>query len=112
MITNQPAHGAAPCTTTFRTTGSRCTITGEIDLGNIEDFCANLTSALHTGEPVVVDLRAVTFFSISALRVLLRVHDLADILQCPMLVLGSPCVNRVLRMSGTDTEFVLPNQHS
>ncbi|WP_232852397.1 STAS domain-containing protein [Nocardia acididurans] len=111
-MSTKRARGAPAVATTISATGCRCTMSGEIDFSNLEEFRAKLTSALHIGEPVVVDLRAVTFFSLSATRVLLKVHDLADVLQCPMQVLGSPCVNRVLHLSGADTELTLPHQHS
>ncbi|MVU81930.1 STAS domain-containing protein [Nocardia sp. ET3-3] len=107
MITSRSARDQLSAAAISSNQPPRCAFTGELDICNCDSFRAQLSDSLPIGGALVVDLHAVTFFSLSSLQVLLEVQRLAEVRQCDLLVVGSRCVDRVLDVAEVAAEFTL-----
>ena len=84
--------------------GVTVAIAGEIDLSVIADLDTRLEATLAAGpDPLVVDLRKVTFVDSSGLRFLLKLNESAqaDGRRFALVAAGDPVV-RVLQLAGVE----------
>lgn len=84
--------------------GATVAVSGEIDLSVIEDLEGRLAPILaESPDPLVIDLREVTFVDSSGLRFLLKLNEgaQADARRFVLVAAGDPVV-RVLQLAGVD----------
>jgi anti-anti-sigma factor len=96
---------AAPRIEQFSGPGYRgCRLTGEIDFTSSGPIQSTLLAMiLPGGGAVVADLSGVTFIDSSGLGVLVQAHRTARERNNQLLVVASPPVRKLLRLTGLDT---------
>ena len=107
---DRPGHRAGPLLRIERqatVSGAVLVVRGEIDLYTGDQFAEQLervvVRAIASTTPVVVDLRAVTFFGAVGLGVLASANERCLRAGVPMAVVADqPTVLRVLRIAGLD----------
>jgi anti-anti-sigma factor len=79
-------------------------VEGEVDLSNIDEFTEQLERLVDDAHsPVVVDLRALSFFDSTALNAVVGAHRRADAQGVQLWVWPSPTALRVIHITGLDT---------
>ena len=98
-------HAAGPRIEHFSGPGYRgCRLTGEIDFTSAGPIQTTLLSMiLPGGGAVLADLSGVTFLDSSGLGVLVQAHRTSLERKNRLLVVASPPVRRLLRLTGMDT---------
>jgi anti-anti-sigma factor len=84
--------------------GATVAVSGEIDLSVIEELDGHLAPILaDSPDPLVIDLRQVTFVDSSGLRFLLKLNEgaKADARRFVLVAAGDPVI-RVLQLAGVD----------
>lgn len=99
------AHGPGLGIEQFAGPGYRgCRLAGEVDFTSAGPMQATLTAMLLPGGgTVVVDLSRVTFIDSSGLGVLVQAHRTARERDTRLLVVASPPVRKLLRLTALDT---------
>ncbi|MFL6129113.1 MAG: STAS domain-containing protein [Mycobacteriales bacterium] len=81
-----------------------CRLTGEVDFTSAGPVQATLTGmVLPGGGTVLVDLGRVTFIDSSGLGVLVQAHRISQERDTRLLVVASPPVRKLLRLTALDT---------
>lgn len=89
---------------------------GELDLATLPAADRELRQAQREARHVLLDLRALTFIDVCGLNMILSASTRARREGARVVVLGSPCVSRVLELAGvagsvemtTDADVALP----
>lgn len=88
--------------------GVRITVAGEVDIDSAPKMRQALDAALAVGDPIVVDLAAVTFMDSSGLSVLIAAHLRARDRGLELRLRDVPSrVAALLRVSGLDNVLVI-----
>ena len=80
-------------------------VIGELDLATVAQFRSHVHEALHTGGPVVLDLREVALIDSVNLGVLMGAHRRANDQDINLEVLPSPPVTRLLALCQVEHLF-------
>lgn len=87
-------------------TGTTVRVIGELDLATVAQFRSHVHEALHTGGPVVIDLREVALIDSVNLGVLVGASRRASDQDIELEVLPSPNVTRLFALCQVEHLFV------
>ncbi len=93
-----------------RDTPPQLALSGEIDIATAEDLRlagARCAEAVPAGEPLEIDMSAVSFIDSSGLGALVAIRRLADAAGHATVLVGlSPSIERLLELTGLRDSFV------
>ncbi|SRR6266508_2841488 len=87
--------------------GARIALRGELDLGTAGRLERCLADAHERGEPVLIDMRELTFIDSTGLCALLRARERAEETRCPLTMLR-PAGQALVTLRQSGAERLLP----